>query len=276
MTGKKSLTTRNTKSTKKSKKSVKTVEKNALVKIRDLEIQRGKDTVLHVPALDILYGEVLAVVGPNGAGKSTLLLALARLLKPERGEILFSDKHSAAYKQVQMESDTIYRRRIALVMQDPLLFDRSVFENVASGLLFRGVEKNEIKIKVPLWLDRLGVAHLSERRGGKLSGGEAQRVSLARALILEPELLLLDEPFSALDPPTRAQLLDDLGKLLNETSTTTVFVTHDLPEAAQLATRMAVIMKNQLRQVGEPDAIFANPASTDVARFFGNNKNILP
>ena len=274
--GKKSLTTRNTKSTRKSKQSVKTVEKNALVKIRDLEIQRGKDTVLHVPALDILYGEVLAVVGPNGAGKSTLLLALARLLKPERGEILFNDKHSAAYKQVQMESDTIYRRRIALVMQDPLLFDRSVFDNVASGLYFRGVQKNIIKIKVPLWLDRLGVAHLSGRRGGKLSGGEAQRVSLARALILEPELLLLDEPFSALDPPTRAQLLNDLGNLLNETSTTTVFVTHDLPEAAQLATRMAVIMKNQLRQVGEPDEIFANPASTDVARFFGNKKNIIP
>lgn len=265
----KSLTAKNIKSTKKNKKSVKSVEKKALVKIRDLEIRRGKDIVLTIPALDILHGEVLAVVGPNGAGKSTLLLALARLLKPERGEILFNGR------QAQMESDTVYRRRIALVMQDPLLFDRSVFENVASGLHFRGVEKNEIKFKVPLWLDRLGVAHLSDRRGGKLSGGEAQRVSLARALILEPELLLLDESFSALDPPTRMQLLNDLGKLLNETATTTVFVTHDLPEAAQLATRMAVIMKNHLRQVGETSVIFANPASADVALFFGNKKNII-
>ena len=268
----KSLTSKKTKSNKKSKKPLKSVDKNTLVKIRDLEIRRGKDIVLRVPALDIIRGEVLAVVGPNGAGKSTLLLALARLLKPERGKIIFNDRHSKGDKQAQVESDTVYRRRIALVMQDPLLFDRSVFENVASGLRFRGMEKNDIQQKVPLWLDRLGVAHLSERRGGKLSGGEAQRVSLARALILEPELLLLDESFSALDPPTRAQLLDDLGKLLIEIATTTVFVTHDLPEAAQLATRLAVIMKNHLRQVGEPDLIFANPADEDVAIFLENKK----
>jgi tungstate transport system ATP-binding protein len=232
-----------------------------LVELRDLLVKRGEHPALQLDHLAIQNGEVLAVVGPNGAGKSTLLLTLARLLKPERGEIQFNGQPASA------ESDTTYRRRIALVMQDPLLFDTSVFDNVASGLRFRGISRDEIRQKVPIWLERLGVGHLAKRRAGQLSGGEAQRVSLARALVLEPQLLLLDEPFSALDPPTRSRLLDDLGALLKETATTTVFVTHDLPEAAQLAGRMAVIISNRLRQVGEPESVFASPADEDVAGF---------
>jgi len=233
----------------------------ALVEIRDLLVKRGEQSALQIEHLAIQKGEVLAVVGPNGAGKSTLLLTLARLLKPEQGEVVFNGQ------QASLESDMVYRRRIALVMQDPLLFDACVFDNVASGLRFRGVSKDEIRHKAPLWLERLGVGHLSKRRAGQLSGGEAQRVSLARALILEPQLLLLDEPFSALDPPTRSRLLDDLGGLLKETAITTVFVTHDLPEAAQLAGRMAVIIGNRMRQVGSPEIVFAAPADEEVARF---------
>jgi tungstate transport system ATP-binding protein len=232
-----------------------------LVEIRDLSVKRGGHPVLQLNELSILEGEVLAVVGPNGAGKSTLLLTLARLLKPERGKISFNGR------QVSAESDTAYRRRIALVMQDPLLFDTSVFDNVASGLRFRSAAKDVIRRDVPLWLERLGVGHLSKRRAGELSGGEAQRVSLARALVLKPQLLLLDEPFSALDPPTRSRLLEDLGALLNETATTTVFVTHDLNEAAQLAGRMAVIVSNRLRQAGSPEDVFSKPVDQDVAQF---------
>lgn len=232
-----------------------------LVEIRDLLVLRGKHPALQLDRLAIQKGEVLAIVGPNGAGKSTLLLALARLLKPQKGEILFNGRQSLA------ESDTKYRRRIALVMQDPLLFDTSVFENVASGLKFRGVPRDEIRHKVSLWLKRLDVEHLSTRRAGRLSGGEAQRVSLARALVLEPQLLLLDEPFSALDPPTRSRLLEDLGTLLDETSTTTVFVTHDLGEATQLAGRMVIIIGNRLRQIGKPEDVFGYPADEEVAQF---------
>jgi tungstate transport system ATP-binding protein len=232
-----------------------------LVEIHILLVKRGEHPALELDHLAIQNGEVLAVVGPNGAGKSTLLLTLARLLKPERGEIRFNGQPASA------ESDTVYRRRIALVMQDPLLFDTSVFDNVASGLRFRGIPRDEIRQKVPIWLERLGVGHLAKRRAGQLSGGEAQRVSLARALVLEPQLLLLDEPFSALDPPTRSRLLEDLGALLKETATTTVFVTHDLPEAALLAGQMAVIIGNRLRQVGEPESVFASPADEDVAGF---------
>jgi len=240
----------------------------ALVEIRDLLVKRGKHPALQLDHLIVQEGEVLAVVGPNGAGKSTLLLTLARLLKPEQGEIFFNGQQAMA------EVDTVYRRRIALVMQDPLLFDTSVFDNVASGLRFRGIAKEEIRRKVPLWLERLGVGHLSKRRAGQLSGGEAQRVSLARALVLEPQLLLLDEPFSALDPPTRSRLLEDLGMLLDETATTTVFVTHDLAEAAQLSGRMAIIVGNRLRQVGSPEDVFASPADEEVAQFL-NHKTFV-
>lgn len=240
------------------------MKSGALIQIENLVVKRGGKDVLSVECLTVEVGEVLAIVGPNGAGKSTLLLTLARLLKPEQGEILFNGR------QARFESDTDYRRRIALVMQDPLLFDASVYENVASGLKFRRVIKDEIRRKVPLWLERLGVAHLSKRRAGQLSGGEAQRVSLARALVLEPELLLLDEPFSALDPPTRAGILDDLGALLKEISTTTIFVTHDLQEAAQLSNRMAVVIANRLRQEGRARDLFDAPSDEDVARFLNH------
>lgn len=239
----------------------------ALVEIRDLSVRRGGHPVLQLDELTIIEGEVLAVVGPNGAGKSTLLLTLARLLRSERGKILFNGQ------QAEAESDTAYRRRIALVMQDPLLFDTSVFDNVASGLRFRGISKEVIRRDVPLWLELLGVGHLSKRRAGELSGGEAQRVSLARALVLKPQLLLLDEPFSALDPPTRNRILEDLGALLDETATTTVFVTHDLNEAAQLGRRMAVIVGNRLRQVGNPDDVFASPVDQDVASFVNHRSS---
>jgi len=239
-----------------------------LVELSDLLVIRGEQTALELDRLLVWKSEVLSVVGPNGSGKSTLLLTLARLLEPQRGSFLFDGQ------PVDALSATVYRRCIALVMQEPLLFDTSVFENVAMGLRFRGVTKEEIKTKVPRWLENTGVSHLAERRAGELSGGEAQRVSLARALVLEPQLLLLDEPFSALDLPTRESILDDLESLINQTATTTIFVTHDLREAVQLSDRMAVVIGNRLRQVGKSEALFNSPADEDVAQFL-NHRSYL-
>lgn len=233
----------------------------SLLEIQNLRVERGDKTVLTVDELKIEKGEVLAVVGPNGAGKSTLLLTLARLLQPKRGEIVFGGRQAAA------ESDTAYRRRIALVLQDPLLFDISVFDNVASGLRFRGLEKSKIQPRVEKWLKRLGVSKLRNRRATELSGGEAQRVSLARALVLEPELLLLDEPFAALDPPTHKRLLGELSALLAQTQTTTVFITHDLDEAISLGQRMAVILSGEIRQVGSPDEILSSTSDPEIVAF---------
>ncbi|HNT26106.1 MAG TPA: ABC transporter ATP-binding protein [Anaerolineales bacterium] len=241
----------------------------SLFDIQNLGVQRGGQTVLSVPALSVKEGEVLAVIGPNGAGKSTLLLTLAGLLPHSRGQISFRGQPLASL------DDLAYRRRIGLVMQEPLLLDDSVFNNIAAGLRFRHVPRPEITRRVEHWLARLGVAHLHRRPARKLSGGEAQRVSLARAFVLEPELLLLDEPFSALDTPTRTHLLEDLQALLKETGLTAAFITHDLDEALLLGERVAVLIGGTLRQVGTPEQVFSSPTDGEVAAFVGV-ETILP
>jgi tungstate transport system ATP-binding protein len=233
----------------------------ALLEIHDLLIQRQGQPVLSIDRLDVEGGEILAVIGPNGAGKSTLLLALARLLQPTTGHILFRGQ--------PIPHDLAYRRRIALVLQDPLLLNTSVYNNVAAGLRFRRLPRGAIDSRVRDWLHRLGIDTLRDRPAPRLSGGEAQRASLARALVLQPELLLLDEPFGALDAPTRARLIDDLQILLKSTATTTVFVTHDQDEAMLLGDRVAVLLDGRLRQIGAPETIFSAPADAEVAAFVG-------
>ena len=235
----------------------------AVLEIRDLLVSRGKRPVLQVAQLDILEKEILAIIGPNGTGKSTLLLVLSRLIKAERGQILYRGKI------MQSSSDLAYRRKIGLVLQDPLLLDVSVFDNVASGLRFRGLANRLVAPQVNLWLERLGIAGLAKRPARSLSGGEAQRVSLARALALDPDVLLLDEPFSALDAPTRARLLDDFHGLIRSINITTVFVTHDMDEALLLGDRVAVMLDGHLAQVGTPAQVFNAPTDPDIARFVG-------
>ena len=234
---------------------------SVLISIHDLLIQRNGRDALNVKLLEIKRGETLAIVGPNGAGKSTLLLALARLIKPVRGQMTFNGS------AVSQMNDLEYRRKISFVFQDPLLMDMSVEKNIALGLRFRSTDKTETRTRVDRWSKAMGVDSLLGRRAGQLSGGEAQRVSLARAFVLDPELLLMDEPFSAVDPPTRAQLLKDLSNLLSHDHRTTIIVTHNLAEAAQIGNRMAVIINGELKQVGTPQEIKANPADISVQEF---------
>lgn len=234
-----------------------------LIEIQNLVVKRETQTVLEIDEIAVREGEVLAVIGPNGAGKSTFMLVLAHLLKPVRGRITFRDE------PLEEMNELIYRRKISLVLQEPLLMDTTVFNNVATGLRFRGLSKEEISERVNTWLERLGIAHLARRQARKLSGGEAQRASLARAFALQPELLLLDEPFSALDAPTRAHLQEDLQALLKTTDITTVFITHDLDEALLLGQRVAVLIEGQLRQIGTPEEVFSAPKDEQVAAFVG-------
>ncbi|MBI3169587.1 MAG: ABC transporter ATP-binding protein [Chloroflexi bacterium] len=232
-----------------------------MIEVKNLLVQRNGRDALKIESLDIQKGETLAVVGPNGAGKSTFLLALAHLLKSKKGEIIFHGKPQKEWHDLE------YRRKIAFVFQDPLLMDMSVRENIALGLKFRTMDKKETHERVDKWATAMGVDKLLERRANQLSGGEAQRVSLARAFVLDPELLLMDEPFSAVDPQTREKLLEDLSKVLAEDHRTTIFVTHNLKEAAQFGDRVAIIINHELKQVDQPEKIKQNPADSSVRDF---------
>lgn len=230
--------------------------------VRDLRVERAGHCILDVEALDVFPGEVLAVVGPNGAGKSTLIHVLALLERPSAGRVLFDGQPLGG-------GLLPYRRRMAVVFQEPLLLDVSVESNVGSGLALRGVQRAERERRVRLWLERFGIERLAHRSARTLSGGEAQRTSLARALVLEPEVLLLDEPFAALDEPTRQALIDDLDSALAETHASAVFVSHDRAEALRLSDRVAVLIGGRVRQEGPPSQVFAQPANEEVAAFLG-------
>jgi tungstate transport system ATP-binding protein len=156
-----------------------------------------------------------------------------------------------------------------MVFQEPLLFDTTVFNNVASGLKIRGMKRGGIHAKVIEQLERFGISHLSDRSARTLSGGEAQRTSLARAFALQPEILLLDEPFSSLDPPTRDSLIEDLEHILQQTRTTAVFATHDRLEALRLSNRMAVMNEGKILQIGFPGEVMNHPVNEIVASFVG-------
>ncbi len=241
-----------------------------LVTVRDLVVKRESRKVLEVSSLEIRQGEVLSIIGPNGAGKSTLLHVLALLQPPTSGEIWF------AGRRVTPGEDLVkLRRRMAVVFQEPLLLDTSVRDNVASGLKIRGMRSREVEGRAVHWMKRFGVEGLAGRSARKLSGGEAQRVSLARAFALDPELLLLDEPFSALDAPTRVALFEDFERVLRESRVTTVFVTHDRTEAMRLGDRIAVVMGGRVAQVGEPGDVFTSPVDEGVAAFVGM-ENLIP
>ncbi|MSP11896.1 MAG: ABC transporter ATP-binding protein [Chloroflexi bacterium] len=247
------------------------IDEPPLLEIKDLQVRRGSRTVLDVPYLAIHKGELLAIMGPNGAGKSTLLQTLALLQKPVRGTIRIAGIEATARGQDLVA----IRRRMAMVFQEPLLLDMTVAENVQVGLNLRHVPTAESRQRAKNWLQRFGVAHLAKVQARHLSGGEAQRTSLARAFALQPEVLLLDEPFSALDPPTRAEIVDSLALILHETGQTTLFVTHDRNEALTLGDRVGVMLAGHLAQMGHPAQVFAAPANAAVAAFLGI-ENILP
>jgi tungstate transport system ATP-binding protein len=235
-----------------------------MLEVKNLRVRRGGVTVLDIPYLGVPEGKVLCLIGPNGAGKSSLLLALSCLLKSFQGEIVFREKKIGSNYTV-----FDYRRNLAMVFQEPLLFDTTVFENVAAGLKIRHATPDEVKSVVEEYLERFGIGHLADRSARKLSGGEAQRTSLARAFAVRPEIIFLDEPFSSLDPPTRESLMRDLESVLSETRTTSIMATHDQMEALRLSDQIAVMNEGKIIQIGSPAEVMNRPVDEFVASFVG-------
>ncbi len=232
-----------------------------LLAVQDLRVRRGGATVLTVPHLAVDRGERLAVVGPNGAGKSTLLEVLALLRPPTQGQVWFAGQpvRGQAGELVRL------RRRMGVVFQRPLLLRGTLRENVALGLRLRGHPPDRAARTAETWLARLGVSHLASRDAQAVSVGEAQRASLARALASAPEVLLLDEPFAALDSLARAALLDTLGGVLQETACAVVLVTHDWREVRRLAARVVVLFDGTVGQIGSVAGVEAHPATAQIA-----------
>jgi tungstate transport system ATP-binding protein len=240
----------------------------AVLALRDIAVHHGERIALQFAVLDVHRGEVLTVIGPNGAGKSTLLRVMGMLQRPDKGAVLFRGKDALGANPLEL------RRRIATVFQEPLLLNATVHQNAALGLKLRGMGRAEIDRRLRPWLERLGIAHLAARSARSLSGGEAQRTSLARSFVLEPELLLLDEPFSALDPTSREALLHDFQRVVKETAVTTVIVTHDRDEAFSLANRVGVLHEGNLLQVDSRENVFLRPRTERVAEIVGSDNRL--
>lgn len=217
---------------------------------------------LFMERLDIKPGEYLVILGPSGAGKSVLLLTIAGLLRPDAGEILFNG--------VNVTRLPPEKRDIGLVFQEANLFPHlKVIENIAFGKRYRRKEARQIGERIELLVDMLNIRHLLHRTTEGLSGGEKQRVAVARALAIAPAILLMDEPLGLLDHNTRDDLRKELRRVHNELGTTTLHVTHNRNEAFMVADRIAILDEGRVAQVGSRDEIFARPASEFVARFIG-------
>ena len=236
-----------------------------LLELQQIQVAYGDQTVLDLEQFQLARGDSVVLLGHNGSGKSTLLRVMGLLKQPSRGRVLLDGRPVPRRGRGLLRA----RRRFASVLQEPLLCRTTVFKNVAQGLRFRRLPKPEIERRVGRWMEALRISHLRERNADTLSGGEAQRTSVARAMAVDPELLLLDEPFAALDAPTRAALMIDFRSALEGSPTAAVFATHDRNEALAIADRVAVLSAGRLLQAGAPEEVFGRPASEEVARFVG-------
>ena len=233
------------------------------IEIRSVTKRFGAFTALDGISLEIPDGSLTAVLGPSGSGKSTLLRIVAGLERPDSGEVLLAGEDATRL--------TPQRRNVGFVFQHYAAFKHmTVRDNVAFALTIRKRPKQEIRERVDELLDLVQLSGFADRYPSKLSGGQRQRMALARALAARPRVLLLDEPFGALDARVRAELRDWLRRLHEEVHVTTVFVTHDQEEAMEVADRVAVLDHGRLEQVGAPAELYDAPASEFVLRFVGD------
>jgi sulfate transport system ATP-binding protein len=232
------------------------------IKVINIDKKFGDFTALETVSLEVPEGSLTALLGPSGSGKSTLLRIIAGLEFPDRGSIHIDGRDVSLL--------TPQKRGIGFVFQHYAPFNHmSVRDNVAFGLKIRKRPKTEIRTKVDELLELVGLAKWASQRPSQLSGGQRQRMALARALAVAPRVLLLDEPFGALDAVVRAELRAWLRRLHDEQGTTTVLVTHDQEEAMEVADRIAVMSEGHIEQVGSPREIYDRPATDFVMGFVG-------
>ncbi|MCJ7665251.1 MAG: ABC transporter ATP-binding protein [Actinobacteria bacterium] len=236
-----------------------------IIEIKGLEKKYSSKFSLSVDGLYLKRNKILTIIGPNGSGKSTLIRLLDLLEKPDSGVIFFNGKNILDKKTDR----AAVRKKIAVVFQEPLLFNTSVYSNIIMGLKFRKIALNKVRDRLEYFTEKLKIGDILGRSVKNLSGGEKQRVSLARALILDPQLLLLDEPLANIDQQSRESLRSDLFEVLKRYGKSIIYVTHDRNEAMILADYMAVMNEGRIEQFAPREEVFRKPANEFIAKFVG-------
>jgi ABC-type sugar transport system ATPase subunit len=231
------------------------------VSVADLHLTKNGRNVLQIPELRFPDGTTTAVFGPNGSGKTTLLRVIAGLERPSRGEVRLGD--------LRVGQDDAARRHIGMAFQTAVFLRGSVRHNLDLALRLRDVSAAERQSRIEDAAGECGVAHLLDRPARHLSGGEAQRVNLARALALRASVTLLDEPLSGIDRVARNQLLADLPRLLAKFAATTILVTHDREEAFRLADRLVIVVAGEIRAAGVKSWVYSHPPDRETAELLG-------
>jgi len=238
------------------------------VELEGVEKRFAEFVAVQKTDLVVPEGSFLTLLGPSGCGKTTTLRMIAGLLDPTEGDIRIKTK--------SVTDLPIHKRNLGLVFQNYALFPhKSIFDNVAFGLKYRDVPKAEVTKRVRDALELVQLPHVEDRRPIQLSGGQQQRIALARAIVIQPDVLLLDEPLSALDANLREEMRVELKRIQRELGISTVFVTHDQSEALAMSDQVVVMNQGRIEQIGPPDQVYNEPASAFVADFLGHS-NILP
>lgn len=233
-------------------------------------IQKSYGSVIAVKDANVIFdeGSFTTLLGPSGCGKTTILRMISGLGSPTSGDIMVGGK--------RVNDIPIHKRNLGLVFQNYALFPhRTIGENIAFGLKYRGVSKSDTKDKVRAALDIVRLPGVEDRFPQQLSGGQQQRIALARAIVIEPDVLLLDEPLSALDANLREDMRVELKAIQDRIGVTTIFVTHDQSEALAMSDKIVVMSEGKVEQIGAPDEVYNSPASEFVATFLGAS-NLLP